>query len=295
MRFCEAARVTPYPATEDTLLLFIAHLHTSRLAHGTIKSYLAAIRFDQIGRGLGNPCIHTMPRVEYVLKGAKKATPESTRRRLPITPAILRAIRAVWHRHPSHHDAKMLWAASCLCFFGFLRSGEVVCPSETHFDPLCHLAFTDIAVDSRLSPSSIQVTIKASKTDPFRQGVTLHIGVAGGPLCPVAAILNYMVARGNSPGPLFTWEDGRYLTRDRFVAGVRTALSNAGYTAGDYAGHSFRIGAATTASQRGVQDSLIQTLGRWQSSAYTRYIRTAPETLRGVTKTLARDRGSPQS
>ena len=51
MCFCEAARVTPYPATEDTLLLFIAHLH------GTIKSYLAAIRFDQIGRGLGSPCI----------------------------------------------------------------------------------------------------------------------------------------------------------------------------------------------------------------------------------------------
>ena len=124
---------------------------------------------------------------------------------------------------------------------------------------------------------------------------TLHIEVAGGPLCPVAAILNYMVARGNSPGPLFTWEDVRYLTRDRFVAGVRTALSKAGYTASDYAGHSFRIGAAKTASQRGVQDSLIQTLGRWQSSAYTRYIRTVPETLRGVTKTLARDRGSPQS
>ena len=130
----------------------------------------------------------------------------------------------------------------------------------------------------------------ASKTDPFRQGVTLHIGAAEGALCPVAAVLTYMSARGGDPGPLFTWADGRFLTRDRFVAGVRAALTCAGNTATNYAGHSSRIGAATTASQRGIQDSLIQTLGRWQSSAYTCYIhvRTAPETLLGVAKTLAR-------
>ena len=289
MRFCEKTRTTPYPTTEDSLLLFITYLHKAQLSHGTIKSYLAAIRYGQIARGHGNPAIHTMPRVEYVLKGAKKVIPESTRRRLPITPAILRVLKTVWQRDSRSHDTKMLWAASCLCFFGFLRSGEIVCPTEISFDPLSHLAFADVAVDDRSAPSAMQVRIKASKTDPFRQGVTLHMGTTGGTLCPVAALLTYMVTRGSEPGPLFTWENGRYLTRERFVAGVRAALSSAGYPAKDFAGHSFRIGAATTASQRGVQDSLIRTLGRWQSSAYTRYIRTAPETLRGVTKTLAKD------
>ena len=231
MLFCQQTQTTPYPATEDTLLLFIAHLHKNRLSHGTIKSYLAAVRYGQIGRGLGNPAIHTMPRLEYVLKGAKKATPASTRSRLPITPTILQAIKSVWQKDPNTRNAKMLWAASCLCFFGFLRSGEIVCPSETSFDPLSHLSFADIAVDNRSAPSAMQVRIKASKTDPFRQGVTLHIGVTGGPLCPVAALLNYMVARGSKPGPLFIWEDGRYLTRDRFVApflhlfgGLQTAV-----------------------------------------------------------------------
>ena len=171
--------------------------------------------------------------------------------------------------------------------FGFLWSGEIVCPSESTFNPLSHLCFSDVKVDNQSTPSAIQVTIKASKTDPFCQGVTLHIGVAGGPLCPVAAVLSYMVARGNSSGPLFTWEDNRFLTRDQFVRGVRAALSEAGYVAKDYAGHSFRIGAATTAAEHGIQDSLIKTLGRWESSAYTRYVRTSPEVLRSVAKTMS--------
>ena len=73
-------------------------------------------------------------------------------------------------------------------------------------------------------------------------------------------------------------------TRESFAARVRSALSAAGYRGKDYAGHSFRIRAATISSRCGMQDSLIKTLGRWESTAYTRYIRTAPEVLCEVSK-----------
>ena len=109
-----------------------------------------------------------------------------------------------------------------------------------------------------------------------------------GPLCSVVAVLAYMAVRDRSPGPLFRWEDNRYLTRESFVRGVRKALEEAGYAGKDYAGHSFRIGAATTAARCGLQDSLIKTLGRWESSAYTLYIRTPPETLYKVAKSLTK-------
>ena len=64
----------------------------------------------------------------------------------------------------------MLWAAACLCFFGFLRSGEIVCPTGFSFDLQAYLAFSDVAVDDRSAPSALRVQIKASKTDLFRQG-----------------------------------------------------------------------------------------------------------------------------
>ena len=83
-----------------------------------------------------------------------------------------------------------------------------------------------------------------------------------------------MIQRGTGEGPFFTFEDGRWLTRERFVSEVRKALTELGYNCSLYAGHSFRIGAATTAAQRGVQDSLIKTLGRWESTAYMVYMRS---------------------
>lgn len=253
-----------------------------------MKSYLAAVRFEQISHGMGNPDMASMPKLEYVLRGAKKKIPASTRQRLPITPHILLQLKQVWKRDQAKRDAQMLWAAACLCFFGFLRSGEVVTPSETTYDSQTHLCFSDVKVDSRVSPSFLQVVIKASKTDPFRRGVSLYIGATDGPLCPVAAVLSYMVVRGDARGPLFTWANGRYLTREKFVAGVRRALELAGLDSRSYAGHSFRIGAATTAARCGIQDALIKTLGRWESSAYTRYIRTAPDVLCGVSRKLVR-------
>ena len=80
-------------------------------------------------------------------------------------------------------------------------------------------------------------------------------------LCPVAAITAYLASRGPDPGPLFRFRKGSYLTRDAFVRSVREALTRAGIDVQCYSGHSFRVGAATTAAACGVEDSLIKITG----------------------------------
>ena len=73
------------------------------------------------------------------------------------------------------------------------------------------------------------------------------------------------------------------------MARVRSALAVtvAGIQASQFAGHSFRIGAASTAAARGVEDSLIKTLGRWRSSAYLLYVRIPRERLADLSRVLA--------
>jgi hypothetical protein len=55
----------------------------------------------------------------------------------------------------------------------------------------------------------------------------------------------------------------------------------------NYAGHRFRIGGATSAALAGIEDSTIQLLGRWQSGAFLRYIRTPHERLAAMSVALA--------
>ena len=207
--------------------------------------------------------------------------------RLPVTPSILLQIHNVLLRYPPEFDNTMLWAAFLLCFFGFLRSGEITIPTMHAYDSSTHLSFGDISTDGRLPPDIIQVKIKASKTDPFRQGMSVYIGRSKGSLCPISALLSYLAMRGNKAGILFQFHDGTPLTKNRFVSKFRDLLRQAGINDTHYAGHSFRIGAATTAAAKGVEDSLIQTLGRWKSSAYLSYIRIPPSNLAALSQLLA--------
>ena len=100
--------------------------------------------------------------------------------------------------------------------------------------------------------------MKQSKTDQFRRGIDVFVGKTGDDLCPVSAVMAYLAARQGHPGALFRFQDGRLLTPARFTEKVREALEALGLHNDHYAGHSFRIGAATTAAECGLEDSLIK-------------------------------------
>lgn len=290
LQFCSRAQLNPLLVTENLLCRYVAHLAEDGLAPKTIKLYLSAVRHLQLSMNLPDPKIGEMARLEQVVKGVKREYTKKahdTRERLPITPELLIKMKHMWSQNPTKFDHIMLWAACCVCFFAFLRSGEVTVPSDASYDSSVHLNIADIAVDNTANPSMVKIEIKASKTNQFRRGVDIFLGRAYNQLCPVEALMAYVARRGQDPGLLFRFEDHWLLTKDCFVAKVQEALSSVGINAKAYSRHSFRIKAATTAGRKGVSSEKIQALGRWESSAYLLYIRIPWEELASISKVIS--------
>ena len=281
LHFCTHFRLAPLPLQQDTIVRFAAHLASTGVSYQSIRSYLSGLRFLQVSSGFPDPCIGSLPRLEYVLRGIRRsplARPRLSRH--PLTPEMLQLLFLSWScvSGAGYGDACMLWAACCTGFFGFMRAGEFTCPSLSAFRSYM-LSPRDVTVDSHSDPSVLSVVLRRSKVDPFGTGVTIHLGRTGHAICPVSALLSYLARRGQGPGPLFLFQDGASLSKQRLLLHVRQALASHGVDASRITGHSFRIGAATAAANSGLEDSLIQTLGRWHSSAYLRYIRTPRQTL----------------
>ena len=155
------------------------------------------------------------------------------------------------------------------------------------------LAWGDVAVDSHTKPQMIQLHLKQSKCDQFGTGHDIVLGQTGSPICPVASLLRYIGHRGDQPGPFFINTSKTPVTKPWFVSQIRSILNVIGLPQGDFAGHSFRIGAATTAALQGVEDSMIQTLGRWHSAAFLQYIRTPKEKLAALSAVLGKTHPNP--
>ena len=244
----------------------------------------------QISLGLPDPrdqsSLPVLKRVQAGIRRARMMKGSSPRIRLPITAHILRQIHADLVR-TSNPNRTALWAIACTAFFGFFRLGELLPESAGAFNPSTSLAWGDIAVDSQVNPSMVRIHLKKSKCDQFGAGVDIILGRSGQDLCPVSALLSFISARGSTPGPFFLDSGGKPIIKPWFVEQIRGCLNRAGLPQHQYAGHSFRIGAATTAAIAGIEDSTIQTLGRWHSAAFLQYIRMPRERLASLASVMA--------
>ena len=64
-----------------------------------------------------------------------------------------------------------------------------------------------------------------SKSDQLCKGKNITLGSTNADLCPVAALLEFLVVRGSSPGPLFQSENSNPLRHKEFASHVQQTPS----------------------------------------------------------------------
>lgn len=271
--------------TEDIVLRFITHCHdVLKLKSATIKLYLSAIKFHSIVNSHNNIFVHEnkLIRAETLLKGIKKSEISITRTRLPLTSHIVRDMVLLLRKgFFSSYLNKLMEAACVVAFIGFLRCGEFTVLNK--FSPDTNLCCEDILI---LEDRAV-LKLRASKTDVFRKGVNIQLFKTESVLCPVYALEQYINTRSplRSGQPFFITFNGEALSRSVFLSSLKSLLRALGFNPDLFNGHSFRIGAATSASAK-VEDHMIQTLGRWTSLCYTRYIRTPLDNIKQAQKAM---------
>ena len=270
---------------ESLLVYFVTHCKSVlKLKYETIKLYLAGIRFYYIRAGHGD-MLKGCDQLNYVLGGIKRSQNNVTKKRLPITADILKQLWKVLDKGAFSPFVDLMLKCMFSCaYFGFLRCGEITCQNANSAQFL-HVS------DVSLGGDFYMLKLRTSKTDPFSRGVNITI-YENTVFKPVHIMRSYLQVRNvlpcSSQSPLFINDEFSLvpMLRDTFIQHLRSLLMQIGLKDLDYAGHSFRIGAATAAAAAGVEDHIIKDLGRWTSDCYVRYIRTDSEVLRRAQQKL---------
>ena len=147
------------------------------------------------------------------------------------------------------------------------------------------LSLGDVVIDSRSTPSVVQLALRQSKPNVFGAGITISLGRTGDILCPVSALLAYLTFIHRPLDHSFSLSRVTHCL-DKPCVQQSVFPSPAGLDVSLFNGHSFRIGAATTAALAGVPDSTIKLLNRWMSSAFTRYLRLPVHSVAAVSSRL---------
>ena len=90
----------------------------------------------------------------------------------------------------------------------------------------------------------------------------------------VKMLIDLLQHRHTNGDQLYCMQDGIPLCRSHFDKILHKCFSVCGLDSSRYKGHSFRIGAASLVAEKGLSVSQICAMGRWDSNAFRKYIRS---------------------
>ena len=254
------------PISVSQLSVFISYLHTQRYSPASIVAHSSSIGYLHRLSGFYNPMSANI--IQKLLAGVTKVSPP-TPPRLPITIGILVQLMNSVDQVVSHHYHKVLLKAMLsVGFFGLMRIGELT-QSKEHLVPLHmdQLNFTPYYMSINITHFKHNQKLKPVEIPIQRQSIQ--------EICPVYHMSAYLLLRGFQQGPLFAFQTLTPVPRQFFSKNLGALLSFTGFQGDRYKSHSLRIGGASYYASLGYSDSQIRLLGRWDSNAFVKYIRSA--------------------
>ena len=262
------------PASLEKLTLFIAHRFRQCLAASTVNTYISVRSYYH---KLGNYQDLTQNFiVRKTLNGYEKLR-SAKDTRLPITSSILKMLlNSLNFTTKSYFIRMMLNSMYLLAFHAFLRVGEITGCTPPKGNCLCANTIK-FNLDNNNQPISIHLHMSQFKHSDRKHLpiLVLQRNLDNSEICPVMALWTYWQFRkhSNLEEPLFSFMDGSQVSRHFFSEQLQLSLKYSSLDKHNYKGHSFRIGAATTAAMLGISEEKIQMMGRWHSNAFKKYIR----------------------
>jgi hypothetical protein len=270
LQFCLDYDRSPVPASQDTLISYLAFL-ARKLSANSIPNYLNVVRLLHLQSGFKNPLDDNFE-LGLVKKGIKREKGVPPVQKEPITVPILRRLHSTLDFGKPSDLA--FWAVCLVGFHGFMRKSTLL-PSSAVSQLGKILLREDI---THLCLESFVLRVRHSKVIQF--GEKVHqipfASCSDSVLCPVRALMAHF---GASPlglsRPLFNFKyAGREIsfTQNCFVTRLRVALSAAGLSANAFSAHSLRRGGASLAFDLGLSPIQIKLRGDWASDAFERYV-----------------------
>ena len=260
------------PISPTILALFVAFLYDRKYAPSTVTTYVSAISYSYKLYVFPDPSKAFF--IVQMLKGYGKVGFRLDSR-LPLTlPILHRLIELAVVVTNFPENAALVMAMCSLPFYAFLRVGEITAVSNNKSSMPLQLDQLAQLVDTSNNVVALKLRFRNYKHSYNCPTFSLTISRQAN-ICPVDIMLKYMNIRGHQPGPLFVSSGGQAVYREMFVDFLSKALVHCNLYPSRYKGHSFRIGAASHATEQGFTDAQIRIMGRWKSTAFLKYIRVA--------------------
>ncbi len=266
----------PLPASEQTLLRFLASLslrpgrHGVGLAPSSLQSFMAAIRNLHIMAGYEVP--PSSPRIALIIKSSALANPGPVQK----SPISFSLLTSMWNLLPQDHDGLMLKAATTLAYYGCLRGCEYGL-SETLTGILLNAPPKLSSVSFSTYQDRVYMNFNVPMSKTLIKGFQRVLGCSGHLVCSPCNMLTYLQSRQqlglNHPdSPLFIWNNLSVLHKSHVNKVIKDLVKRLGLDPSNYTTHSLRSGSVTDASHV-LPEHLLKSMGGWKSSQYQTYIR----------------------